>query len=193
MNQVIKPVEAGHIYHLFNLGSVYLISAQSEDRQDVMPASWCCNLDLVPAKATAVIDKSHYTRKLVEESGYFALQLPTASIVNETLKLGSISKNDHPDKLRECGVSLFTMPGYEHIPLVRGCAAWAIYQVIPEPHNQQSYDLFIGQAVAAWADSRVFFNNRWDFTGHDELRTLHYVSGGQFFVTGNAVEAKGFS
>lgn len=192
MTNHIAPVAADHIYHLFNLGSVYVVSAQADGQADAMPASWCCNLDLVPAKATAVIDKSHFTRKLVEKSGYFALQLPTAAIVETTLKLGSESKNDHPNKLEECGAKFFTMPGFEEVPLLEGCVAWAIYRVIPEPHNQQTYDLFIGEAVAAWADPRVFTGNRWNFDGHDELRTLHYVSGGQFFVTGKAIEAKGF-
>mgnify|MGYP006157314425 CR=1 FL=1 len=32
-----------------------------------------------------------------------------------------------------------------------GCAAWLVCKLIPEPHNQQSYDLFIAEVVAAWA------------------------------------------
>ena len=44
--------------------------------------------------------------------------------------------------------------------------------------------------AAAWADARVFRDGRWQFdTAPDELRTLHHVAGGQFFVTGAAVQA----
>jgi flavin reductase (DIM6/NTAB) family NADH-FMN oxidoreductase RutF len=61
--------------------------------------------------------------------------------------------------------------------------------LVPEPHNQQSYDLFIGEVVAAWADPRVFSDGRWHFEDSpDELRTLHYVAGGQFYVTGEALK-----
>ena len=72
--------------------------------------------------------------------------------------------------------------------LVQGCAAWLLCRVIPEPHNQQAYDLFIGEVLAAWADERVFRNGHWEFdTAPDELRTLHYVAGGQFYATGASV------
>ena len=50
------------------------------------------------------------------------------------------------------------------------------------------YDLFIGEVLAAWADERVFRNGHWEFdTAPDELRTLHYVAGGQFYATGASV------
>ena len=59
----------------------------------------------------------------------------------------------------------------------------------PEPHNQQAYDLFIGEVVAAWADDRVFRNGHWEFdTAPDHLRTLHYVAGGQFYATGESIK-----
>ena len=38
------------------------------------------------------------------------------------MKLGSVSKNDDPEKLEKSGVKLFRMQGFE-LPLVEGCAA----------------------------------------------------------------------
>lgn len=74
------------------------------------------------------------------------------------------------------------------MPLVEDCAAWLICRVIPETHLQEKYDLFIGEVVAAWADSRVFRDGHWHFDdAPEELRTLHYVSGGQFYVTGKGL------
>lgn len=68
------------------------------------------------------------------------------------------------------------------------CAAWLVFQLIPEPHNQQIYDLFIGEVVAAWADERVFRDGHWEFdSAPPELRTLHYVACGQFFAMGGGV------
>jgi flavin reductase (DIM6/NTAB) family NADH-FMN oxidoreductase RutF len=61
---------------------------------------------------------------------------------------------------------------------------------LPEPPIQQRYDLFLGEVIAAQADARVFENGRWNFTGHDDLRTLHHVAGGHFIVDGEAVDAR---
>jgi hypothetical protein len=33
----------------------------------------------------------------------------------------------------------------------------------------------------------VFSGGRWHFEGHDELRTLHHVAGGHYFVPGAMV------
>ena len=40
-----------------------------------MAAAWACALEITPAKVTVVLDKSTKTRQLVEQSGYFALQV----------------------------------------------------------------------------------------------------------------------
>jgi flavin reductase (DIM6/NTAB) family NADH-FMN oxidoreductase RutF len=73
--------------------------------------------------------------------------------------------------------------------LLAGCVAWLECKIIPEPHNQRTYDLFIAEVVAAQADERVFKVGRWDFTNHDDLRTIHHVAGGAFFITGEPVES----
>lgn len=181
-------VAADKIYRLFNIGATGLVAAECHGDVDVMPASWVCALDLVPAKVTAVIDKTHYTRQLIEKSGYFAIGLPGAGIVKETLYLGSVSKFDVADKLEKSGVNFVEVPD-STIPMVEGCVAWVVFKVVPEAHNEKSYDLFIGEAVAAWADSRVFTDGHWHFENADaSLRTLHYVAGGHFYQIGEAIE-----
>ena len=140
-----------------------------------------------------MLDKATRTRELVEASGMFALQLPTVPQAAMTVGIGTDSAKTLPDKLQRHGVELFEMPGNHPAqstpPLVQGCAAWLVCRVIPEPHNQQAYDLFIGEVVAAWADDRVFRNGHWEFdTAPDTLRTLHYVAGGQFYATGASVK-----
>lgn len=62
--------------------------------------------------------------------------------------LGSHSLSCEADKLAQSGVSLFELPGAD-VPLVSGCAAWLYCELIPEAHNQQAYDLFIGEIKAA--------------------------------------------
>jgi flavin reductase (DIM6/NTAB) family NADH-FMN oxidoreductase RutF len=173
---------------VLNHGPTELVSAAHGGERNVMAAAWACALDFVPPKVTVVIDKATRTRELVEASGRFALQLPTVAMAALTLGVGTESARTKPDKASRHGVQWFDVPGHA-VPLVQGCAAWLLCRVVPEPHNQQAYDLFIGEVEAAWADDRVFRNGHWEFEGApDALRTLHYVAGGQFYATGASVK-----
>lgn len=174
-------------YRLLNHGPTVLVSARHAGVDNVMAAAWVCPLDFSPPKVTVVLDKSTLTRELVEASGGFALQLPTQRMAALTVAVGTDSARTTPDKLIRHGVGLFQAPGHA-VALVEGCVAWLVCCLVPEPRLQQTHDLFVGEVVAAWADSRVFSQGRWHFeTAPDELRTLHHVAGGHFYAIGQAV------
>ena len=85
-------------------------------------------------------------------------------------------------------VSIPTVGIVREVPLVEGCAGYLIFKKISEPHNEKTYDLFIGQCVKAAADSRVFRDGHYHYAKADpSLRTLHYVAGGPFFALGEEV------
>lgn len=192
MNSFIQPVALEKVYRILNIGATTLISAKSGAETDTMAAAWVCALNTEPARVTAVIDSTHFTRPLIEKSGYFAVQIPTAGIAPQVMALGSVSKNDDPKKLEKSGAKFFTLGGWD-IPLTEGCAAWVICKVLPEAHVEKAYDLFIGEAVAAWADERVFKDGHWLFEkAPEELRTLHYVAGGHFYRIGDALDVAGY-
>lgn len=181
------PVPLEKAYRLLNHGPTVLVSSAFAGRSNVMAAAWSMPLDFSPPKVTVVIDKATLTRQLVEASGVLALNVPCRAIAAQTLAVGSESALDAPDKLARLGVSTFAASLIE-APLVQGCVAWLECRVLPEPHNQSQYDLFIAEVVAAWADPRVFSNGHWHFDGApEELRSLHYVAGGQFYVTGESL------
>lgn len=184
------PVPLDKSYRLLNHGPTVIVSAQHAGERNAMSAAWACALDFAPPKISVVLDKATRTRALVEGSGLFALQLPTVPQAALTVGIGTDGASTDPHKLVKHGVQLFDAPGLA-VPLVAGCAAWLVCKLIPEPHNQQSYDLFIAEVVAAWADERVFRNGHWEFdSAPAELRTLHYVAGGQFFAIGESVLVK---
>ena len=101
-----------------------------------MAAAWACALEFSPAKVTVVLDKSTKTRKIIENSGYFALQIPTLKQLEMVYSLGTLSLYNDPNKLEQSGVQLFKFVDQE-IPVVEGCAAWILCELISEPHNQQ--------------------------------------------------------
>ena len=183
------PVSLDKAYRLLNHGPTVLVSSAHQGQSNVMAAAWSCPLDYAPPKVTVVIDKATHTRALVEGSGLFVLNVPARALAAQTMGVGSDSAKDVPDKLRKHGMQTFGVPETP-VPLVQGCVAWLACRLVPEPHNQQAYDLFIGEVTAAWADERVFSGGRWHFEqAPDELRTLHYVAGGQIYAIGDSVRA----
>lgn len=188
MNQYIKPVPLEKSYRLVNHGPTTLVSARHNGQDDVMAASWTCGLDFSPPKLTVVLDKITRTRELAEKAGTFVIQVPTRAQAQMTHYVGTHSMSSEPGKLASAGVTLFQMEDLD-LPFVSGCAAWLACRLIPEPHNQQDYDLFIGEITGAWADERVFRNGHWEFGSADpDLRSLHYIAGGQFYAIGDEVK-----
>lgn len=182
----LQTVALEKAYRLLNPGPTVLVSAKHGGVENVMPAAWACALEITPAKVTVVLDKSTFTRGLIEQSGCFALQVPVAAQAEVVMALGQ-SYKDNPHKLADNGVELFYLDGAD-VPLVRGCAAYLLCRLIPEPHNQQAHDLFIGEVLAAYADEAVFRDGRWHFDAADDARrTLHYVAGGQFYLIGKGL------
>ncbi len=178
-----QAVPLGHAYRLLNHGPTVLVSAAHGGVRNTMAAAWNMALDFTPPKVAVVIDRATFTRGLIEASGAFVLAVPCVAQVALVNAVGNRSGRD--------GDKTETVPGLAYAeatqvpaPLVEGCVAWLECRVIPEPHIQQTYDLFLGEVLAAWADPRVYSAGRWHFEGHDELRTLHHVAGGNFLVPG---------
>ena len=187
MNQYIAPVPLDKAYRLLTHGPTVLVSSHHNGVDNVMAAAWSCALDFAPPKVTVVIDKITATRALVENSGMFVLQVPTVAQLQLTEQLGTTSLATEPDKLQRAQAELFHLDGYD-LPFVTGCSAWLACRLVPEPHNQQTYDLFIGEVVGAWSDTRAFKDGHWQFEHADPAwRSLHHVAGGHFYAIGEAL------
>lgn len=190
MTPHIAEVPLRKAYRLINHGPTVLVSARAAGVDNVMAAAWCCGLDYDPPKLTVVIAQGTKTRELVERSGMFVIQVPTVGQLHLTDAMGTHSMIEDPGKLGRFGVKLFGMDGFD-LPFVAGCSAWLACRLVPEPHNQEAYDLFIGDVVGAWADARVFNDGRWLFeTADPALRSLHHVAGGQYYAVGEGMSAK---
>jgi flavin reductase (DIM6/NTAB) family NADH-FMN oxidoreductase RutF len=178
-------VDLPQAYRLLNHGPVTLVTSAHAGARNVMAAAWAMPLDFDPPKVAVVIDANAYTRRLVEASGEFALNIPCRALAEQVLRAGSASGRD-VDKFAHAGLESFAAARIG-APLVGGCVAWLECRVLPRPDNQQRHDLFIAEVVAAQADDRVFRAGRWCFDD-DQLRTLHYFGGGSFAMTGASVE-----
>ena len=189
-----KSVLLNQAYRLLNHGPTVLVSTAHGNQRNVMAAAWNMPLDFNPPKIAIVIDKNTYTRELIEASGRFAINVPCRAQAAMVVKVGSNSGRELIGKKAGDKFAAFDLPTFAgseiKVPLLEGCVAWLECRLIPEPHIQSTYDLFLGEVVAAHADEQVFSNGRWHFEGHDELRTIHHIAGGAFMAIGEAFQAK---
>jgi flavin reductase (DIM6/NTAB) family NADH-FMN oxidoreductase RutF len=179
---------------LLNHGPTVLVSAAHGGARNLMAAAWAMPLDFDPPKVAVVIDKATYTRRLVEASGRFALQLPCAAQADLCFSVGSSSgaalADRGTDKFAALGLASFAGRCGD-APLVAGCVAWLECRVIAWPDVQAVHDLFLGEVLAAQADVRVFSDGRWRFDGAPPaLRTLHHLGAGRFVLPGDGVQGQ---
>ena len=178
----LVAVDLAKSYRLLNHGPTVLVSSAHAGEQNVMAAAWAMPLDFDPPKVLVVVDKATHTRELMEASGEFVLNIPCRAQAEQVLTAGSCSGKE-VDKFAVSGLT--ALPGEAvAAPHVDGCIAYLECRIISEPHNQQRYDLFIGEVLAARADPDVWHYGHWQFDGHDDKRSLHYIAGGNFFSIG---------
>ena len=180
-------------YRLLNHGPTVLVSTCHGTQTNVMAAAWNMPLDFEPPKIAIVIDKSTYTRELIEASGTFAINVPCRAQAEMVVRVGASSGRELLGKQPNNKFAAFDLPTFAaskiDAPLLEGCVAWLECKLITEPHIQNTYDLFLAEVVAAHADERVFSDGRWHFDGYDELRTIHHIAGGNFMAIGEAFKA----
>lgn len=178
------PLEKS-VDRLLNHGPVTMVSFEHAGQRNVMAASWAMPLDFNPPKVLLVLDANTHSRALLDASGVFVLNIPSRRQAELTLAVGSTS-GEALDKFAAFGIGEQRARCIE-APVVPDCLAYLECRVLQEPTIQQKYDLFIAEVVAAYADSRAFSHGRWHFPD-DQLRTLHYQGGGQFYLTGESLQ-----
>lgn len=176
------PVPLSRTYRLINHGPVCLVASAAGDRRNVMAASWVMAVDYDPPVVAVVIDSDTATRRLVEASRCFTLNLPPVGLLDLVSAVGHTSGNK-VDKLARFRITT-SASSRVHAPLVEGCVGWLECELQLEQPTALTHDLFLATVVAAWADDAVFVDERWDFDAHPELRTLHHLGGGVFAATG---------
>ncbi|MBK4735464.1 flavin reductase family protein [Noviherbaspirillum pedocola] len=181
------PVDLAKCYRLLNHGPTVIVGSAHAGRINLMSAAWSMPLDFSPPKVAVVVDRNTYTRQLIEASGEFTLNVPTRELAKLTVDVGSVSGRD-VDKFAKYGIASLAAERVD-APLIAGCIGWLECRVIPEPHIQDTYDLFLGEVVAAWADPAAFSDGHWT-EEQGGRRSIHYIASGHFFETGPAFEAE---
>lgn len=181
-----KAVNLDRAYLLLNHGPTVMVTSAHQNERSVMSVAWSMPVDFSPAKIALIIDKSSYTRSLIEQSGEFAIHIPPKSMADHALSAGSYSGKD-VDKFAQLQLQTQAAKTIQ-APVINNCLAVLECRVIPEHHNQQIHDLFIAHVTAAWANPQVFSKNRWHIK-EEQQKSIHYQAGGTFFSIGESFDA----
>lgn len=73
-----RPIELKHASRLLNHGPTILITSQDEhtERRNVMAAAWSMPVEFEPPRVAIVVDKTAWSRDLIERSGKFGIVIP---------------------------------------------------------------------------------------------------------------------
>lgn len=183
-----QAVELRHASRLLNTGPTVLVSSRHGAQQDVMAAAWNMPLDFEPPKIAVVIDKNTFTRGLIEASGEFVIAVPCVAQAAMVTGVGHCSGRD-VDKFERFGLQ--TQPGSQvAAPLIEGCLAWLECRRIPEPAQEQRYDLFLAEVLAAWAEDWAFAQGHWIEPSDVSRRSLHHLGGGRYFSSAGLIDTQ---
>lgn len=73
-----RPVELQHASRLLNHGPTILITSRdaNTERRNVMAAAWSMPVEFDPPRVAIVVDKTAWSRELIERSGQFGIVIP---------------------------------------------------------------------------------------------------------------------
>lgn len=144
-------------------------------------------VEFAPPRVAIVVDKSTWTRDIIERNGAFGIVVPGVAAASWVYAVGSVSGRDE-DKFNAYGIPVVNGPELG-LPLIEEkCLAWMECRLLPATAAQEQYDTLFGEVVAAAADERAFTSGRWQFDD-DKLNTIHHLGTGNFVASGRHVQA----
>ncbi len=99
-----RHVELQYASRLLNHGPTILITSYDapSDRRNVMAAAWSMPVEFAPPRVAIVVDKSTWTREIIERNGTFGIVVPGVAAASWTYAVGSVSGRDE-DKFNARG------------------------------------------------------------------------------------------
>ena len=121
-----RHVELQYASRLLNHGPTILITSYdaASDRRNVMAAAWSMPVEFAPPRVAIVVDKSTWTREIIERNGTFGIVVPGVALDAQGGRLGH--GRGHLDRLLAQSGAL----------LVGLCFENRLVEAVPmEPHD----------------------------------------------------------
>ncbi|MCS7298846.1 MAG: flavin reductase family protein [Spirochaetia bacterium] len=170
---------------IFNLGNVQLVSVEYGGIKNVSTVAWITPVEKDPPLVMLSLDKSSFTFELIDKSGEFALNTPTAEILDIVKKVGSISGR-YLDKFEEFKIP-YSKGKYINSPILDNCIAnveFVVKSIVP----MQKHAMIMGEARRATVEDTLF-SDHWLLEEKD-IVLIHHAGANYFCTTRFLVEIK---
>ncbi|WP_373994600.1 flavin reductase family protein [Massilia sp. 9096] len=169
----MAAIELDRVRRYLEPGPVVLVSSRHGDERDIMVMGWHTVMEFTPSLVGCVIAAGNHSFELIRASGECVINLPTTTLLDAVLGIGSTSGADL-DKFDAFGL---TPEACEQVgaPAIAECHA----QFECRLHDDslvERYNFFVWEVVAARARPAP---------AHPE--TLHYKGDGTFMVSGRII------
>ncbi len=156
-------------------------------KYNLITVAWAGTLCSNPPMVGIGVRPERYSRGLIESSGVFTVNMPTAQMAEKVDYCGVVSGRDE-DKFAKCGFT--ALPGSKvAAPIVSECPI-ALECQLKHTLNLGSHLLYVGEIVAVQVESAlVDENNHFDVKKADLLAYAH----GNYFSLGEELGKFGFS
>lgn len=155
---------------LLEPGPVALVTSRFRSAENVMAAAWLMPVSLEPPLVAVALHPGRLTHEYVSKSEFFALNFPTAELLNAVHACGMLTGRDG-DKFAKAGLTPVDALELD-APLVGECVAHIECGVAGRARFGD-HDLFVGQPLAVTVLDEAF-SDRW----HVELdagQVLHHL------------------
>ncbi len=174
-------VEISSAYRLLHPMHTILVSCVGKaGKPNVLTLAWAMPTSHEPPLVAVSMGPNKYSHALIEETGEFAVNIPTVDIVNETLVCGRTSGRTH-DKFTETGLT--PLPARKvKAPIIKECVAHLECKL----HSQfktGDHTVFVGEIIEAYADKGVF-TDKYDI---EKAKMLFHLGGDSFATLGSKV------
>ncbi len=157
-------------------GPIVLVSSKWRGRTNIMTLGWHTILEFSPSLVGCMISSGNYSHDMIRNSGECVINLPTTSLADAAVGIGSTS-GDEVDKFERFSL---TAEEAEQVdaPLIGECHANFECR-LHDDALVDKYNFFIFEVVKAHVAQRP---------RHPE--TLHYTGEGVFMVSGKIISRK---
>lgn len=166
---------------------VVLISCGTVEKPNVFTVAWAGTVCTHPPMISISVRPGRFSYPLINESGEFVLNLPSASMAR-AVDLCGVKSGREVDKFALCGLTAVpaagvSAPAVEECPVRFSCKVKSVTPL-------GTHDLFLAEIVSIEADEALFEENgRLALEKADLLAYSH----GEYYTLGKKVGSFGFS
>ena len=162
-------------YLLFPRPVVLVVTCSKEGRVNVMAASWVTPIAEDEPTLGVAIDRSHFTRQLLDEVPEFTVNVPGVDLLDKVWKAGTVSGRE-VDKAKILGLT-FRPAKKVRPPVIEECIGALeaqVYKIIPVGE----VDFVIGRVVAAYVKEEYLYKG--EYINFRKAKVLLHAGGRAF-------------